>query len=56
VLTSKSGKSARFLRDTQFGDPLSQQMRDSGEFSGRVIQVLDLNGNPPFACLEVIIP
>jgi hypothetical protein len=57
TLTLKgNGSSARFLRDTRFGDPLPQQARDPGDLSGRVIQVLDENGNPPFIYLEGVIP
>lgn len=56
MTTSRSGRTARFIRDTQFGDPLPQQLRDAGDLSGRVLQILDLNGNPPFVYLEGVIP
>jgi hypothetical protein len=51
-----SGRKDRYIRDTQFGDPLPQQARDAGDLAGRVIQILDLNGNPPFVYLEGNIP
>jgi hypothetical protein len=35
------GPTARFLRDTQFADPLPQQVRDVGDLSGRIIQIRD---------------
>jgi hypothetical protein len=53
---SPSGRTDTYIRDTQFGDPLPQQARDAGDLSGRVIQILDLNGNPPFVYLEGVIP
>jgi hypothetical protein len=53
---SPSGRKDKYLRDTKFGDPLPQQARDAGDLSGRVIQILDLNGNPPFVYLEGILP
>jgi hypothetical protein len=51
-----SGRRDRFIRDTQFGDPLPQQVRDAGDLSGHIIEILDLNGNPPFVYLKGIIP
>jgi hypothetical protein len=56
ITPSPSGRTGQYLRDTQFGDPLPQQARDAGDLSGHVIQVLDLNGNPPFVYLEGVIP
>ena len=53
---SPSGQTGTYIRDTQFGDPLPQQAVDAGDLSGRVIQILDLNGNPPFIYLEGVIP
>lgn len=53
---SPSGRTDKYIRDTQFGDPLPQQARDAGDLSGRVIEILDLNGNPPFIYLEGVIP
>jgi hypothetical protein len=53
---SPSGRTDKYIRDTQFGDPLPQQVRDAGDLSGRVIEILDLNGNPPFVYLEGTIP
>ena len=38
---TSSGSSARYLRDTRFGDPLPQQARDAGDLSGRIIEVRD---------------
>ena len=38
---SKNGSKARFLRATQFGDPLPQQVRDVGGLSGRPLLILD---------------
>jgi hypothetical protein len=53
---SPTSRTDRYIRDTQFGDPLPQQVRDAGDLSGRIIQILDLNGNPPFIYLEGTIP
>jgi hypothetical protein len=33
--------SARYLRDTKFGDPLPQQVRDAGDLSGHIIEIRD---------------
>ena len=41
MTTSKFGSSARFLRDTRFGDPLPQQARDAGDLSGNVVEIRD---------------
>ncbi|MGA2138557.1 MAG: hypothetical protein ABSH14_06820 [Verrucomicrobiia bacterium] len=41
MTTSKFGSSARFLRDTRFGDPLPQQARDAGDLSGHVVEIRD---------------
>jgi hypothetical protein len=35
------GHTARLVRDTQFADPLPQQVRNVGDLSGHLIQVLD---------------
>jgi hypothetical protein len=53
MTASKTGSSARFLRDTHFGDPLPQQVRDAGDLSGRVIQIRDDFG---FIHLSGVIP
>jgi len=45
MTTSKSGATARFLRDTKFGDPLPQQARDAGDLSGRVVEIRDEFGD-----------
>jgi hypothetical protein len=54
MTTSKSGSSARFLRDTRFGDPLPQQARDAGDLSGRVVQIRDDFGD--FIHLQGVLP
>jgi len=54
MTTSKSGSSARFLRDTRFGDPLPQQVRDAGDLSGRIIEIRDDFGI--FIHLQGIVP
>lgn len=54
MTTSKSGSSARFLRDTRFGDPLPQQVRDAGDLSGRVVEIRDDFGT--FIHLQGIVP
>jgi hypothetical protein len=53
---SPTGRTDRYKRDTQFGDPMPQQVRDAGDLSGHIIQILDLNGNPPFIYLQGTIP
>jgi hypothetical protein len=40
TMTSISS-SARYLRDTKFGDPLPQQVRDAGDLSGHIIEIRD---------------
>ncbi len=54
MTTSKSGSTARFLRDTRFGDPLPQQVRDAGDLSGRIIEIRDDFGI--FIHLQGIVP
>jgi hypothetical protein len=39
--SSRSGSTARFLRDTRFGDPLPQQVGNVDELSGRAFRILD---------------
>jgi hypothetical protein len=54
MTTSRSGSTARFLRDTRHADPLPQQARDAGDLSGRVIQIRDEFGR--FIHLEGVVP
>jgi hypothetical protein len=51
-----TGRTGRYIRDTQFGDPLPQQAANAGDLSGRFIYVMDLNGNPPFIYVQGVIP
>src|ERR1051326_7035564 len=53
MTVNRNGSSARFIRDTQFGDPLPQQSRDVRDLSGRAIVIRDKFGN---VHLEGIIP
>ena len=41
MTADRTGANARFLRDTRFGDPLPQQVRDAGDLSGRLIEIRD---------------
>jgi hypothetical protein len=53
MTSNKSGSQQKFIRDTKFGDPLPQQVRNVIDLSGRVIQVRDAFGDKH---LEGIIP
>lgn len=54
MTTSKFGARARFVRDTRFGDPLPQQVRDAGDLSGRVVEIRDEFGD--FVHLQGVLP
>lgn len=54
LTSSKNASTFRYTRDTRYGDPLPQQARDSGDLSGRVIQIRDEFGR--FIHLEGVIP
>lgn len=41
MTSNKSGSQLRFIRDTQYGDPLPQQVRDVSDLSQRLFQIRD---------------